>query len=134
MRRRWTGWEEHCCRNLRSHKVGGVARCHQQAILGPQLLGEAEVADPDGLGVAALVHVEDVAGLQVPVHHLQPGQGGEHQANWMDIMSQVLVQHCSQDLQYPASRRQWDVSMRSEEVRQVPTPWTCRYSRVLVMV
>lgn len=53
-------------------KVGGVARRHEQTVLCSQLFGETEVADPDGLGVPALVHVEDVAGLQVSVHHLQP--------------------------------------------------------------
>lgn len=64
-------------RYLGRHKVGGVTRRHQQAVLRSQLFGKAEVADPDGLGVPALVHVEDVAGLQVSVHHLQPQQGHE---------------------------------------------------------
>ncbi len=57
-------------RYLRCNKVGGVARRHEQAVLCSQLFGETKVADPDGLGVPALVHVEDVTGLQVSVHHL----------------------------------------------------------------
>lgn len=59
-------------RYLGCDEVGGVTRRHEQAVLCPQLFGETKVADPDGLGVPALVHVEDVAGLQVSVHHLQP--------------------------------------------------------------
>lgn len=57
--------------HLRSYKVSGVARGHQQAVVGTQLLSEAKVTDPDGLWVPRLVNIQDVAGLQVSVHHLQ---------------------------------------------------------------
>lgn len=57
--------------DLWSDEVGGVAWRHEQAVLGSQLFGETKVTDPDGLGVAALVNVQNVAGLQVSVHHLQ---------------------------------------------------------------
>lgn len=57
--------------HLWSYEVSGVARRHQQPVLRSQLFGEAEVADADGLGVPALVHVQDVAGLQVSVDHLR---------------------------------------------------------------
>lgn len=60
--------------NLGCHKVGGVTRRHEQTVLCSQLFGETKVADPDGLGVPALVHVEDVTGLQVSVNHLQTQQ------------------------------------------------------------
>lgn len=60
---------------LGGDEVGGVTRGHEQAVLRSQLLGEAKVADPDGLGVPALVHIQDVTGLQVSVHHLQTQQG-----------------------------------------------------------
>lgn len=61
-------------RYLGRDKVGGVTRRHEQAVLCSQLFGETKVADPDGLGVPALVHIEDVAGLQVSVHHLHTPQ------------------------------------------------------------
>lgn len=57
--------------HLRSHKVSRVARGHEQAVVGTQLLSEAEVTDPDGLGIARLVNVENVTGLQVSVDHLE---------------------------------------------------------------
>ena len=57
--------------HLRCYKVSGVARGHQQAVVSAQLLGKAKVTDPDGLWVPRLVDVQDVAGLQVSVHHLE---------------------------------------------------------------
>lgn len=60
--------------HLRSHEVSRVAGSQQQTVVSAQLLGEAEVTDADGVGVSWIVHVEDVAGLQVPVHHLQEEQ------------------------------------------------------------
>ena len=67
------GWATH----LGCHKVGGVARCHKEPILSPQLLGKAKVTDAQALRVPRLIHVQDVAGLEVPVHDLGaegPGQ------------------------------------------------------------
>ena len=55
--------------HLRSHEVGRVARGHEKAVLGPQLLGEAKVADPDAAGVARGVGVKDVGGFEVAVDH-----------------------------------------------------------------
>lgn len=55
---------------LGGHEVRGVAGCHEQPILGSQLLGKPEVTDADGLGVPGLVHVQYVARLQVPMHDL----------------------------------------------------------------
>lgn len=57
--------------NLWSHKVSSVARRHQQAVVSTQLLSEAEVTDPDGLRISRIVYIEDVARLQVSVHHLE---------------------------------------------------------------
>ncbi len=37
--------------HLRSYKVSSVARGHQQAVVGPQLLSEAKVTDPDRLWI-----------------------------------------------------------------------------------
>ena len=62
--------------HLWSHEVGGVAGRHEEAVLCAQLLGEPEVADAEGVGVAAGVAVQDVGGLQVAVHHLQIGGKG----------------------------------------------------------
>lgn len=84
--------------NLRSDKVGRVARGHEQAVVGAQLLGEAKVADPDGLGVPRLVHVEDVAGLQVSVHHLEDKTQREEvkQAAKADVMC-IYGADCGKD-------------------------------------
>ena len=57
--------------HLRCYKVSGVARGHQQAVVSAQLLGKAKVTDPDGLWVPRLVDIQNVAGLQVSVHHLE---------------------------------------------------------------
>lgn len=56
--------------HLGSHEVRRVAGRHEQPVLGAQLLGKPEVTDADGLGVPGLVHVQNVARLQVPVHDL----------------------------------------------------------------
>lgn len=53
------------------YKVSSVARCHQQAVLGSQLFGEAEVTDPDRLWVSGLVHIQNVTRLKVSVDHLR---------------------------------------------------------------
>ncbi|KAE8743638.1 hypothetical protein FOCC_FOCC010783 [Frankliniella occidentalis] len=42
------------------HEVGRVAGCHEQAIFGPELLGEAKVDDPQRFGGHALRFVQDV--------------------------------------------------------------------------
>ena len=83
-------------RYLGCDKVGGVTRRHEQAVFCSQLFGETKVADPDGLCVPALVHVEDVAGLQVSVHHLQTPHnqvqsGGHEHPQVHNISSHVLV-------------------------------------------
>ena len=46
--------------DLWGHIVGGVARGHQHAIVGPQLLGEPKVTDSYGVGVARIVRIENV--------------------------------------------------------------------------
>lgn len=56
--------------HLRCHKVGSVARCHEEPILSPQLLGKAKVTDAQAFGIPRLVHVQDVAGLEVPMNNL----------------------------------------------------------------
>ena len=73
------GWATH----LGCHKVGGVARCHEEPILSPQLLGKAEVTDAQALGVPRLIHIQDVAGLEVPVHDLGAEGPGESPARVM---------------------------------------------------
>lgn len=60
--------------HLGCYEVSRVARGHQQAVVGAQLLSEAEVADPDRFRISRLVDVEDVAGLQVSVHDLRRGK------------------------------------------------------------
>lgn len=62
--------------HLWRHKVGGVTGGEEQAVAPPQLLGEAKVTDPDGVGVPRVVHVQDVAGFQVSVYHLGGRKGG----------------------------------------------------------
>ena len=57
--------------HLGRDKVGGVAGRHEEAVLGAELLGEAEVADAEGVGIAAVVGVEDVGRLQVTMDYLQ---------------------------------------------------------------
>ena len=59
---------------LWSDKVRRVAGRHQQAVVRPHLLREAEVADAQALGRAAVVGVEDVGRLQVAMHHLDRGK------------------------------------------------------------
>ena len=46
--------------DLGGHVVGGVARGHQHAVVGPQLLGEPKVTDSYGVGVARIVRIENV--------------------------------------------------------------------------
>lgn len=62
--------------HLWRHKVGGVTGGEEQAVAPPELLGEAKVTDPDGVGVPRVVHVQDVAGFQVSVYHLGGRKGG----------------------------------------------------------
>ena len=69
--------------HLGCHEVGGVARCHEEPVLSPQLLGKAKVTDAQALRVPRLIHIQDVAGLEVPVHDLGaegPGQFSMGQA------------------------------------------------------
>lgn len=61
--------------HLRRHEVGCVARCHEEPVLSPQLFGKTKVTDAQALGIPGLVHIQDVAGLQVPVHNLGAGAG-----------------------------------------------------------
>ena len=49
--------------DLRGHEVCRVAGRGQEAVLGPELLGEAEVADAQRVRVARLVGVKDVGWL-----------------------------------------------------------------------
>lgn len=56
---------------LRSYKVSSVARGHEQAVVGTQLLSEAKVTDPDRIWIPRLINIEDIARLQVSVHHLE---------------------------------------------------------------
>ena len=62
---------------LWGHEVCCVAGRHEEAVLCAQLLGEPEVADAEGVGVAARLAVQDVGGLQVAVHHLVKEERGE---------------------------------------------------------
>lgn len=55
---------------LRCHKVGCVARCHEEPVLSPQLLGKAKVTDTQALGVPRLIHIQDVTGFEIPVDDL----------------------------------------------------------------
>lgn len=55
---------------LGGDKVGGVAGSHEQPVLRSQLLGKPKVADPDGVWVSWLIHVEDITWLEISVHHL----------------------------------------------------------------
>lgn len=55
---------------LWGNEVCRVAGCHQQPILGSQLLGKPKVTDSDGFGVSRLIHVQYVTRLQVSMHDL----------------------------------------------------------------
>lgn len=66
--------------HLRRHEVGRVAGRHEEPVLGPQLLGEAKVTDAQALGIPRLIYVEDVAGLEVPMHNL--GAEGSQFSVW----------------------------------------------------
>lgn len=70
---------------LRRHKVGCVARCHEEPILSPQLLGKAKVTDAQALGVSGLIHVQDVTGFEVPVDNLGAEGCGSVYANWQKV-------------------------------------------------
>ena len=48
---------------LRSHKVGRVARCHEQPILSTQLFGKTKVGDSKALWLAGRISVEEVGWL-----------------------------------------------------------------------
>lgn len=67
---------------LRCHKVGCVARCHEEPVLSPQLLGKAEVTDAQALGVPGLIHIQDVTGFEVPVDDLGAEGWGRHMVRW----------------------------------------------------
>lgn len=56
--------------HLWCHKVGSVTGGEEQAVSSTKLLGKSKVAYPDRVGISRVVHVEDVTGLQVSVHHL----------------------------------------------------------------
>lgn len=49
--------------HLGRHEVGGITGREKQPVAPPQLLGEAKVTDPDGVGVPRVIHVQDVAGF-----------------------------------------------------------------------
>ena len=53
--------------DLWGHVVGSVAGGHQHSVVSPQLLGEPKVANPNGFGVARIIRVENIRGLQVPI-------------------------------------------------------------------
>lgn len=65
--------------HLWCHEVGCVTGGEEQAVAPSELLGEAEVTDPDGVRVPRVVHVQDVTGLQVSVNHLMGGEGGREE-------------------------------------------------------
>src|SRR6218665_343956 len=56
--------------NLRCHKVCRVARRHEQAIVGAQLLRKAKVTDVKALWSAVGVSVKQVRRFQVTMNHL----------------------------------------------------------------
>ena len=55
--------------HLGRHEVGRVAGRHEQAVLGAQLLGEAEVADAKAFRNVIRVAVQNVGRLEVSMHH-----------------------------------------------------------------
>lgn len=68
---------------LGSHKVGSVARGHEEAVFSPELFCEAEVADPYRLRVTCLIHVQDITGLQVSMHNLDKNMKCKYEAPCM---------------------------------------------------
>lgn len=56
--------------HLRSDEVCRVTRCHEEAIVRPQLLRKAEVADVQALRRSIRIGVQQVGRLQVSVDHL----------------------------------------------------------------
>lgn len=70
--------------HLRGNKVSSVTWCEKEAIIPPQLLGKAKVADSDGVGVPRIIHIQNVAGLQVPMNHLCTG----------DVRFLIHIQNC----------------------------------------
>lgn len=87
--------------HLRRYEVCSVTRCEQEAVIPPQLLGEAEVADSDGVGVPRIVHVQNVTGLQVPMNHLCAG----------NVRSLTRVRNC-----FTVLKRQNDKAQRTAEL------------------
>ena len=54
---------------LGSYEICRVARSHEQPVLRTQLLGKAEVSDPQTLWLAGRVGIEEVGWLEIPVDH-----------------------------------------------------------------
>ena len=52
--------------DLWGHIIGGVARGHQHAVIGPQLFGKSKVTDSDGVWVTRVISIENIRGLQIP--------------------------------------------------------------------
>ena len=55
--------------HLGGHEVGRVARRHEKAVLGAQLLGETEIADTKAFRNVIRVAVENVGRLEVSMHY-----------------------------------------------------------------
>lgn len=56
---------------LGSHEGRSVTRGHQQAVVGSELFGETKVTYPDAFWEPAVIHVADIARLQVSMHDLE---------------------------------------------------------------
>lgn len=60
---------------LGSHEGRSVTRGHQQAVVGSELFGETKVTYPDAFWEPAVIHVADIARLQVSMHDLEGTNG-----------------------------------------------------------
>lgn len=118
---------------LRCHKVCGIARSHEKTILSSQLLGKAKVTYANAFWISWLIHIENIAGFQVPVNYLQ-NKGNA------TFMPQELHQD-PQPLLWPQSalpRHQHKAQHQHKPLEEadvtILTPWECRYSTVLQIV
>lgn len=68
---------------LWSHKVGSVARGHKEAVFSPELFCKAEITDPYRFWVTRLIHVQDIARLQVSMYNLGMDNYETTSKQWM---------------------------------------------------
>ncbi len=111
-----------------------VARRHQQAILVPQLLGEAKVNDPYGLGPVRPIGVQNIRRLQVPMDNAIPVQvvhriqNDSQQAGRLLLRQEPLLQHLVKELAAPA-QLQHQIHLRAIQ-EYVATPHNIRVMTV----